>query len=135
MKVLFVCWGNAYRSPVAEALLKKFRPEWKIDSAGINPANFISDLARQFLAEENAEKYLKDYPESLEEKKLSEYDVIVVMEEKLRRMVIERCPSCAGKIVVWDIKDPYFLPREYARTIFERIKRKVLELVNSVGSF
>jgi len=131
MKVLFICWGNAYRSPVAEALLKKFRPEWNVDSAGINPAGFISDLARQFLAEEDAEKYLKPYPESLEEKKLSEYDIIVVMEEKLRRMVIERCPSCAGKIVVWDIKDPYFLPREHARIIFEQIKKKVLELVES----
>jgi len=128
MKVLFVCWGNAYRSPVAEALLKKLRPEWKIDSAGISPANFISDLARQFLAEENAEKYLKDYPESLEEKKLNEYDVIVVMEEKLRRMVIERCPSCAGRIVVWNIKDPYFLPRREARRIFNLIKDKVSEL-------
>jgi len=131
MKVLFICWGNAYRSPVAEALLKKFRPEWNVDSAGINPAGFISDLARQFLAEEGAEKYLKSFPESLEEKKLSEYDIIVVMEEKLRRMVIERCPSCAGKIVVWDIKDPYFLPREYTRIIFEQIKKKVLELVES----
>ncbi len=128
MKVLFVCWGNAYRSPVAEALLKKLRPEWKIDSAGINPANFISDLARQFLAEENAEKYLKDYPESLEEKKLNEYDVIVVMEEKLRRMVIERCPSCAGRIVVWNVEDPYFLPRREARRIFNLIKDKVSEL-------
>ena len=131
MKVLFICWGNAYRSPVAEALLKKFRPEWNVDSAGINPAGFISDLARQFLAEEDAERYLKPFPESLEEKKLSEYDIIVVMEEKLRRMVIERCPSCAGKIVVWDIKDPYFLPREYARIIFEQIKKKVLELADS----
>jgi len=131
MKVLFICWGNAYRSPVAEALLKKFRPEWNVDSAGINPAGFISDLARQFLAEESAEKYLKPYPESLEEKKLNEYDIIVVMEEKLKRMVIERCPSCAGKIVVWDIKDPYFLPREYARIIFEQIKKKVLELADS----
>ena len=131
MKVLFICWGNAYRSPVAEALLKKFRPEWNVDSAGINPAGFISDLARQFLAEEGAEKYLKSFPESLEEKKLSEYDIIVVMEEKLRRMVIERCPSCAGRIVVWDVKDPYFLPREHARIIFEQIKKKVLELVES----
>ena len=128
MKVLFVCWGNAYRSPVAEALLKKLRPRWKVDSAGINPAGFISDLARQFLAEENAEKYLKDYPESLEEKKLNEYDIIVVMEEKLRRMVIERCPSCAGRIVVWNVEDPYFLPRREARRIFNLIKDKVSEL-------
>ena len=128
MKILFICWGNAYRSPVAEALLKKFRPEWNVDSAGINPAGFISDLARQFLAEEGAEKYLKSYPESLEEKKLSEYDIIVVMEEKLRRIVIERCPSCAGRIVVWNVEDPYLLPRREAQRIFNLIKDKVSEL-------
>jgi len=130
-KILFVCWGNAYRSPVAEALLKKLRPDLQVESAGVNPAGFIAPQARQFLAEEGAEKYVKPFPESLEEKKLSEYDIIVVMEEKLRRMVVERCPSCAGKIVVWDIKDPYFLPREYARIIFEQIKKKVLELADS----
>ncbi len=135
MKVLFVCWGNAYRSIVAEALLKKFRPDWRVESAGINPAGFVSDLAKQFLAEENAEKYMKHFPESLEEKRLTEYDIIVVMEEKLRRMAVERCPSCAGKVIAWNIEDPYFLPREHAQRIFEEIKRKVLELVNSVGSF
>jgi len=128
MKVLFVCWGNAYRSPVAEALLKKLRPRWKVDSAGVSPASFISDLARQFLAEENAEKFLKSYPESLEEKKLNEYDVIVAMEEKLKPMIIERCPNCANKIVVWNIEDPYFLPRKEARRIFNQIKHKVYEL-------
>lgn len=128
MKVLFVCWGNAYRSPVAEALLKKLKPEWRVESAGIHPAGFISDLARQFLAEEKAEKYLKHYPESLEDKKLDEYDVIVVMEEKLKKFVIERCPNCADKIIIWNIEDPYFLPRSEARRIFELIRDKILEL-------
>ena len=128
MKVLFVCWGNAYRSPVAEALLKKLKPEWKVDSAGINPAGFISDLAEQFLAEENAEKYLKPYCESLEEKNLREYNVIVVMEERFKQIIQERYPENAGKIVVWNIEDPYFLPKSHARKIFNQIKKKVLEL-------
>lgn len=131
MKVLFVCWGNAYRSPVAEALMKKFKPEWKVDSAGINPAGFISDLAKQFLAEENAEKYLKAYCESLEEKNLNEYDVIVVMEERFKRIILDRCPKCASKIVVWNVEDPYFLPKSHARRIFNQIKEKVLELAGS----
>ncbi|MHA2405466.1 MAG: arsenate-mycothiol transferase ArsC, partial [Candidatus Hermodarchaeia archaeon] len=34
MKVLFVCTGNACRSPAAEALLKKFNPQIDVDSAG-----------------------------------------------------------------------------------------------------
>lgn len=131
MKVLFVCWGNAYRSPVAEALLKKLRPEWKVESAGVNPAGFISNLAKQFLVEENAERYLKSYPESLEEKNLNEYDVIVVMEERIKRMIIDGYPECQHKIVVWNIEDPYFLPREEARRIFNQIKEEVFKLAGS----
>ena len=57
MKVLFVCSGNAYRSPVAEALLKKLKPEVEVDSAGIDPAIPISEVARTYLARENAQKY------------------------------------------------------------------------------
>ncbi|HEX68742.1 MAG TPA: hypothetical protein ENG10_00395, partial [Candidatus Bathyarchaeota archaeon] len=92
---------------------------------------FISDLAKQFLAEENAEKYLKAYCESLEEKNLNEYDIIVVMEERFKRIILDRCPKCASKIVVWNVEDPYFLPKSHARRIFMQIKEKVLELAGS----
>ncbi|UCH71344.1 MAG: low molecular weight protein arginine phosphatase, partial [Candidatus Bathyarchaeota archaeon] len=34
MKVLFVCTGNSFRSPVAEALLKKLRNDLEVESAG-----------------------------------------------------------------------------------------------------
>jgi hypothetical protein len=33
-RVLFVCTGNAYRSPICEGLLKKLRPDLEVDSAG-----------------------------------------------------------------------------------------------------
>ncbi|MFQ6074475.1 MAG: low molecular weight phosphatase family protein, partial [Candidatus Bathyarchaeia archaeon] len=58
MKVLFVCLGNAFRSPVAEALLKKLKPEVEADSAGINPSIPISEAARRYLAREDAEQHL-----------------------------------------------------------------------------
>jgi low molecular weight protein-tyrosine phosphatase len=32
--LLFVCVGNTCRGPMAEALAKRLRPDWKIDSAG-----------------------------------------------------------------------------------------------------
>jgi len=132
MKVLFVCSGNAYRSPVAEALLKKLKPEIEVDSAGIDPAIPVSEAAKTFLARENAEKYLKHTPESLDWKELDSYSLIVAMKPKHKEAILSRCPQCASKIVVWDIDDPYFLPHGYAEKIFKQIKGKVAELAKSL---
>ncbi len=132
MKVLFVCLGNAFRSPVAEALLKKFKPEIEVDSAGINPSIPISEAARKYLARENAEQYVKKTPESLNEKDLDKYDLIIAMEPRHRDAVLSRCPECENKTVVWNIDDPYFLPHGYTEKIFKQIKYKVAELVDSL---
>jgi len=132
MKVLFVCSGNAYRSPVAEALLKKFKPEIDVDSAGVDPAIPISEAAKKYLARENAQKYLKYAPESLDEKALNNYDLIIAMDSQHRDIILSKHPECEDKIVVWNIDDPYFLPHGYAQKIFRQIKDKVLELVNSL---
>jgi len=132
LKVLFVCSGNAHRSPLAEALLKKLRPDLEVDSAGVHPSIPISEEAEKFLARDNAERYLKKAPEDLDSKRLNEYDLIVAMEKGHKDVVLGRCPECEGKIVVWNIEDPYFLPREYAGKIYKQIKEKVTELVKSL---
>ena len=132
MKVLFVCSGNAYRSPVAEALLKKLKPEIEVDSAGIDPANLISEAAKKYLARENAQHFLKKAPEGLGEKDLDKYDLIIAMKPKHRDVVLSKCPECQNRIVVWNIDDPYFLPHGYTEKIFKQIKDKVAELVNSL---
>jgi protein-tyrosine phosphatase len=132
MKVLFVCLGNAFRSPVAEALLKKLKPEIQVDSAGINPSIPISEAAKKYLARENAEQFLKQTPEGLDEKDLDKYDLIIAMEQRQKDAILSRCPKCENKIVVWDIADPYFLPHGYTEKIFRQIKEKVLELANSL---
>ncbi len=133
MKVLFVCLGNAFRSPVAEALLKKLRPEIQVDSAGINPGIPIAEVARKYLARENAEQYLKKIPESLDEKDLENYDLIVAMEPRHKDIILSKCPECENKTIVWNIEDPYFLPHKYAEKIFKQIKDKVMELANSLS--
>lgn len=132
MKILFVCSGNSFRSPVAEALLKKFKPEIDVDSAGIHPSIPISEAAKECLAKENAEQHLKKVPESFESKQLYEYDLIVAMEPRHRNFVLSKCPECADKIVVWHIEDPYFLPQKYAEKIFKQIRHKVQELADSL---
>ena len=132
MKVLFVCSGNAYRSPVAEALLKKFKPEIDVDSAGTHPAIPISEAAKKYLARENAEQHLKQTPEGLDEKQLDKYNLIVAMKPEHKDVILNKCPQCAGRIVVWNIDDPYFLPHGYSEKIFKQIKHKVKDLADSL---
>lgn len=132
MKVLFVCSGNAHRSPLAEALLKKLRPDLEVDSAGIRVAIPVSEEARKFLAKNNAEKYLKKVPEDLDSKPLNDYDLIVAMDQRHKEIVLSKCPEFEGKITVWNIEDPYFLTHEHAEKIYKQIKEKVTELAKSL---
>jgi protein-tyrosine-phosphatase len=91
----------------------------------------VADEVKEFLRRENAEECLKDKPESLSGKRLGDYDVIVAMEDRHRDYVLSLCPECKDKIVVWNIKDPYFMDKEDAWKVYEQIKEKVTELAKS----
>jgi protein-tyrosine-phosphatase len=131
MKVLFVCSGNAHRSPLAEALLKKLRPDWNVDSAGLQVAIPVSEEVRKYLIEERAEQFLKKAPESLIDKQLDRYDLIVAMEPRHKDGVLMRCPECKNRVVVWNIEDPYFLEGEAAKNVYDMIKVRVAELAET----
>jgi len=133
MKILFVCSGNAYRSPLAEALLKKMRPDLQVDSAGTLPEYRISREAREYSAKQNSANQLKKAPEGLETKLLIDYDLIVVMEEVHKLAVLNRCPKCGDKIDVWNIEDLGLNQPEYVEIINEQIRQKVKELSASLS--
>jgi protein-tyrosine-phosphatase len=110
---------------LAEALLRKLKPDWSVDSAGTDVAIPIAEQIREFLRREGAEGFLKGSPESLGGKRLRDYDVIVAMEEKHKAYVLSLCPECKDKLRVWNVKDPYFMDREDAWKVYEQIKEKV----------
>jgi len=131
-KILFICTGNAFRAPVAEALLKKLRPEISVDSAGTSPSLQISEVAHKRLAEVTAEGFLKSVPEGLDKKQLNEYSLIIAMEPQHKDAVLRKCPDCEDRIVVWNINDPVFFPPEHNVEIFKQIRDKVRELADSL---
>lgn len=132
MRILFVCTGNSFRSPVAEALLKKFRSDFVVESAGIETASHIAENAKRFLKKENALGYLKGEPEGIEQKDVEEYDLIIVMKERHKQNIIEYWPRVENKIHVWNIDDPIYLPSGSAQKIFSKIKSKVLEMARTL---
>ena len=103
-----------------------------MESAGLQVAIPISEEAAQYLVREDAAKYLKQTPENLNTKQVAKYDLIVAMENRHRDAILIRCPECEGKIVVWNIEDPYFLSREEAERVYNQIKDKVAALARSL---
>jgi protein-tyrosine phosphatase len=132
VKILFVCTGNSFRSPVAEALLKKLRKDLEVDSAGMQPAWDIAPNARELLKEENAFGELKKMPEWVGEKNLIEYDLIIVMEEQHKEQILMFHPQIRNKTIVWDVEDPINLPAGSDKKILEEIKKKVKKLADSL---
>jgi protein-tyrosine-phosphatase len=132
MKILFLCTGNAYRSPFAEALLKKIRPDLDVDSAGLQAVIPVSEEVREYLKRLNAVELLKEEPESIDTKALKAYDLIVAMEPRHRHAVLGRCPDCKDRIVVWNIEDPYFLNAEDTKRVYQKLENKIRMLAESV---
>jgi protein-tyrosine-phosphatase len=132
LKVLFVCTGNACRSPLADALLKKFRPDLDVDSAGTYAYYKVVDLTRRYAEQEGATEFLKKVPDSLTSKNLPEYDLIVAMETEHENAILRQSPECKDKVEVWHINDPYQFPFKQACNEFDKIKSKVAHLAKSL---
>jgi len=131
-KVLFVCTGNAYRSPISEALLKKLRPDLEVDSAGTRIAREITEEAKEYLESEDALQYLKKTPENIDSKQLDQYNIIIAMEKRHRDAVLKKCPECKNKIVVWNIPDKIFFLRGRTENINNQMKKNVTEYGESL---
>ena len=64
-------------------------------------------------------------------KRLGDYDLVVAMESGHRNYVLSLCPECESKVVVWNVRDPYFMDRENSWKVYEQIREKVAERAKS----
>ena len=132
MRILFVCYGNVYRSPLAEALLKKLRPDIHTESAGLRISIPISTEIKKYLKKHKALHFLKKTPQNLNQKNLKSFDLIITMQNIHTQAVLQKCPDCKKKIIEWNIIDPYFLENGKAKKVFEEINNKVTQLAKTL---
>ena len=98
----------------------------------MHPAGMIASNAKKFLVKENALKNLKEAPEGIDQKNLEEYAIIIAMKQNHKNEILRRYPQMDDRIEVWNIDDPIYLPHGSDKEVFEEIKRKVLELAESI---
>ena len=123
-KVLFVCIGNACRSPMAEAIARLDAPD-AIDafSAGLMPIGFVPELTKQTLMKNGY------WVEGLESKGISpsiweQADIVINMSGHPRESAFREY----SKVEDWEMEDPFGENLETHQRVFEKIRLRVSEL-------
>lgn len=130
-KILFVCVGNSCRSQMAEAFANHLgRSKVRAWSAGSRPLRRILSNTAEVMLEKNV-SLERQWSKGLQDVPLAEIDVIVTMGCEVS------CPAPAGfkgRVLEWNIFDPYGGNLEVFRSVRDEIERHVKSLVAEVTS-
>ena len=126
--VLFVCVHNAGRSQMAAAYLTALSGgQVEVRSAGSAPADQVNPSAVTVMAEEGID-LSAETPKVLRTEAVRESEVVITMG------CGDTCPIFPGKRYEdWELDDPAGRGVESVRLIRDEIKRRVLDLMDSLG--
>ena len=120
--VLFVCTANVCRSPMAEVLLKDMlatHPEietYRVESAGVAALDgFRASENSRLVMEERGLDLTRHRSQSIRAELLEDFNLILVMEETHRKLLVQEFPRFAERIYLLtemvgekgDVDDPY----------------------------
>lgn len=141
--VAFVCHGNICRSPFAEALLQRSRPDLRVRSFGLA-------AARDHEADPNALRLAREFGVALDSHRtrrltaeaIGAVDLVLVMEAPQLKLVRGRWDEARERIRLLgdflhapphSIPDPWNQPDPIWRSTFQRIERAVARLAALLG--
>jgi arsenate reductase (thioredoxin) len=126
-RVLFVCIGNACRSPMAEGFARVYGPDvLDAQSAGLAPAMAVAPLTHHVMLEKNVD--LGDcYPKELGRVE-GAVDLVINMSG------YDLPQLAAAQVEVWDIPDPIGESEDLFRLVRDDIEHRVRELIETLRS-
>lgn len=125
-KVLFVCLGNACRSPMAEAIALRLAADvMDASSAGLTPLGRVELLTTETLGRNG---YRTDGLESkaIAPEATERADLIINMSGWPEEIAF----ADPDKVENWQVEDPYGADAELYQRIFEDIEKRVAKLAD-----
>ena len=123
--LLFVCYGNTCRSPMAEGLAKKYLGEKvRVESAGLAP--FFEGAAPEaiIVVRDLFDVDISQHrPRNVAGVPLDEFDYVIVLDADVYEGLRNRFPSVSEKMILWNIEDPFGQDRD----AYEKSVRKIQE--------
>jgi arsenate reductase len=127
-RVLFVCIGNACRSPMAEAIARYDAADViEPHSAGVSPLGHIADLTTQTLVK-NGYSAAGLTSDALTKESADAADIIINMTGGQMESVFAEL----GKVEDWIVQDPYGEDTNTYQRVLEGIKRRVNQLAEGL---
>ena len=126
-RVVFLCIGNACRSPMAEGFARAHGSDvLDVQSAGLAPALAVVPLTHHVMLEKNID--LGDcYPKEMQHVD-GDIDLIINMSG-------HGLPEpTAAEVEVWQIRDPIGESEEVFRQVRDEIEQRVLDLIERLRS-
>jgi len=122
-RVLFVCFGNACRSQMAEGFARLLGSDCMIPaSAGLHPAYAVAPDTIRAMAEKEID-LREHFPKSIRNLGRAQFDIVVNMSDSF-------LPEEPGvRLVEWEVPDPIDMDYDDHCKVRDLIERKVMELV------
>jgi protein-tyrosine-phosphatase len=136
MSILFVCYGNTCRSPMAEGLAKRIiGNKERIESAGLVPIfDGAASEAIQVLQETYSTDISHHKTRSIADVQINTFDQIIVLDLYVFETLKNRFPFLSNKLILWDIQDPFGQDidnyRKAAKKIDDMIQKHLVPLFN-----
>lgn len=127
--ILFVCYGNACRSPMAEGMAKKALGEWiTVESAGLAPSFDSATFEAVLTVKELYGVDISDHvPKNVVEMPLRDYDLIIILDSYVYNTIKKLATDLTERLMLWDIQDPYGHELDVYHKVAETIWNKIQE--------